>query len=168
MSLVTCPMRAADIQPMRHAAGKGDQPPLVKDRFRQRDVVKMAAGRVGIVSDVDVTRLDTVHAEMADLRLDGLRHSTDEHRQAKADRDRLARWREQPDGEVQRLVDDHVVGGAHEIGLHLFGHRQHAIANDFDGDRINRIALLDRRLLHRGMHGLFSTDTDVEIAELVD
>ena len=49
--------QAADIDPMRHAAGEADQHALVEDRQGQGDVVEVAAGRVGVVGDVDVARL---------------------------------------------------------------------------------------------------------------
>ena len=52
--------RAADIEPVRHAAGEADEGALVEDRQCQRDVVKVAAGEIGIVGDVDIARLDVV------------------------------------------------------------------------------------------------------------
>ena len=129
--------RAADVEPMRHAAGEADQHALVEDRQRQRDVIEMAAGEIGIVGDVDVARPDVLAAEMLDLGLHRLRHAADEHRQPDADRHRLAVGREQPGGEIQRLIDDDVVGGAHEVGLHFLGHRDDAVAHDLGDDRID-------------------------------
>ena len=70
------------------------------------------------------------------LALHGLAHAADEHRQAEADRHDVAARVEQPDGEVERLVDDHVVGRAHEVDLHLLGHGDEAVAHDFGDDRI--------------------------------
>jgi hypothetical protein len=122
---------------MRHAAGETDQHALVEDRQRQRDVIEMAAGEIGIVGDVDVARPDVLPAEMLDLGLHRLRHAADEHRQPDADRHRLAVCREQPGGEIQRLVDDDVVGGAHEVGLHFLGHRDDAVAHDLGDDWID-------------------------------
>ena len=46
---------------------------------------------------------------------------------------------EQPDGEILGLVDDHVVGGAHQIGLHLIGDRHHGAANHLRGKRVHRV-----------------------------
>src|SRR5262249_26761110 len=69
-------------------------------------------------------------AEMPDLGPDRLRHAADEHRQPDADRDGLALRREQTGGEVECLVDDDVVSGAHEVGLHFLGHRDDAVAHD--------------------------------------
>ena len=129
--------RAADVEPVRHAAGKADQHALVKDRQRQRDVIEVAAGEVGIVGDVDVARPHVLAAEMSDLGLHGLRHAADEHRQPDADGDRLAFGGEQAGGEIERLVDDDVVGGAHEVGLHFLGHRDDAVAHDLGDDRID-------------------------------
>ena len=91
---------------------------------------------IGIVGDVDVARLDIGEPEMPDLGLHGLGHAADEHRQPDADRDGLALRGEQPGGEVERLVDDHVVGGAHEVGLHFLGHRDDAVAHDLGHHRI--------------------------------
>ena len=128
--------RAADIEPVRHAAGEPDQLALVVDRQAQRDVVEVAAGDIGVVGDQDVAGLDPVGAEMRELGLERLGHAADEHRQAQPDRDRLALRGEQPDGEVERLVDDHVVGGAHEVGLHLLGHRHDPVAHQLGGHRV--------------------------------
>ena len=128
--------RAADIEPMRHAAGEADQHALVKYRQRQRDVIEVTAGEVGIVGDVDVARPDILAAEMLDLRLHRLRHAADEHRQPDADGNRLAFGGEQAGGEIERLIDDDVVGGAHEVGLHFLGHRDDAVAHDLGDDRI--------------------------------
>src|SRR5499427_5043831 len=96
----------------------------------------MAAGKIGIVGDVDVAGPDVAGAEMPDLGLDRLRHAADEHGQPDADRDGLASRREQAGGEVERLVNDDVVSGAHEVGLHFLGHRDDAVAHDLGGDRI--------------------------------
>jgi hypothetical protein len=69
---------------------------------------------------------------MTDLRLDGFRHAADEHRQTETDRDRVTIFREDTDGKVKRLVDDHVVGSAHEVGLHFLSNCHDAIADDLD------------------------------------
>jgi hypothetical protein len=39
--------RAADVEPMRHAAGEPDQHAFVEDRQRERDVIEVAAGEIG-------------------------------------------------------------------------------------------------------------------------
>src|SRR6185503_7049139 len=62
--------------------------------------------------------------------------AADEARQAHADRHRPAVGGEQAYGEVERLVDDHVVGGAHEVRLHFLGHGEHAVAHDLSEDRV--------------------------------
>ena len=126
---------------MRHAAGEAGELALVEDRQGEGEMIEVAAGDVGIVGDVDVARIDVLVAEMLDLGLHGLRHAADEHRQADADRDGLALRREQAGGEVQRLVDDHVVGGAHEVGLHFLGHGDDAVAHDLDDHRIDLAAV---------------------------
>ena len=131
---------AADVEPVRHAAGEGHELALVEDRQRERDMVEMAAGEIGVVGDVDVGGADVGGAEMRNLCLHRLRHAADEHRQADADRDGLALRGEQAGGEIERLVDDDVVGGAHEVGLHFLGHRDHAIAHDLGHHGIDRPA----------------------------
>ena len=136
--------QAADIEPMRHAAGEADQRVALEDRQRQRDVVEMAAGEIGVVGDVDVAGLDALAAEMADLRLHGLGHAADEHRQPDADRDAFAFRREQAGGEIERLVDDGVVGGAHEVGFHFLSHRDDAVAHDLRDDGIGPAGFLAR------------------------
>jgi hypothetical protein len=143
---------AADVEPVRHAAGEAGKLALVEDRQGEGEMVEMAAGDVGIVGDVDVARPDVLVAEVLDLRLHGLRHAADEHRQADTDRDGLALGREQAGGEVQRLVDDHVVGGAHEVGLHFLGHGEHAVAHDLDDHRIDLAAFRDSLLCCLGHH----------------
>src|SRR5262249_30347305 len=78
---------------------------------------------------------------MRDLRLHGVRHAADEARQADADRHGVAVGGEQTGGEVERLVDDHVVGGAHQVGLHLLGHGDDAVAHDLGDDRIDLVSV---------------------------
>ncbi len=128
--------RAADIEPMRHAAGKPRQHALMEHRHGQRDVVEMAAGGIGVVGDEDVARRHLVEPEMPDLLLHRLGHAANEHRQAEPDRHRLALRREQPGREIQRLIDDDVVCRAHEIGLHLAGNGDDRIAHDLGDDGI--------------------------------
>ena len=123
-------------------------------------MIEMAAGDVGVVGQQDVARFETVGTEMSDLCLHGFRHAADEHRQAEADRDRVAVLGEQADGEVQRLIDDHVVGGAHEVDLHLLGHRHDAVAHDLDQNRIGGV--LD------GYSCACSCNRNDEIADRVD
>src|SRR4029077_13065133 len=62
--------------------------------------------------------------------------------------------REQAGGEVQRLIDDHVVGRAHEVGLHFLGHGEHAVAHDLDDHRIDLSAFRDSLLCFLGHHFL--------------
>ena len=109
----------------------------MKDRQRERHVVEMTAGDIGVVGDVDVARLHVLDAEMLDLRLHGFGHATNKHGQPDTDRYGLAFRREEAGGEIQGLVDDNIVGGAHEIGLHLFRHRNDSIADDLRDDGID-------------------------------
>ena len=140
---------AADVEPVRHAARKCHQPSAVEDRQGERDVVEVTAGEIGIVGDVDVARVHIGGTEMPDLRLYRLRHAANEHRQPDADRDRLALRREQPGGEIECLVDDDIVGGAHEVGFHFLGHRNDAVAHDL---RDNGIDLAPGGRLAWGCH----------------
>ena len=78
---------------------------------------------------------------MRDLRLHRLGHPADEHRQADADRDRLALWREQAGGKIERLVDDDVVGGAHEVRFHFLRHGNDAVAHDLRDHRIDVVGI---------------------------
>ena len=137
---------AAERPPMSIQCAMQQEKPTSSPRWkigkRQRDVVEVAAGDVGIVGDVDVARLHAGEAEVPDLRLDRLRHAADEHRQPDADRHRLRLRREQADGEVERLVDDHVVGGAHQVGLHLVGDGDDAVAHDLGDHGIEGLARL--------------------------
>ena len=90
-------------------------------------MIEMAAGGVGVVGDEDVAGLDAIKAEMSELGFDRLGHAANEGRKPDADGDGLAVGSEEPGGEVERLVDDHVVGGAHEVRLHLLGHGNDAV-----------------------------------------
>ena len=136
----------ADVEPVRHADRKRGQLSAVEDRQAEGDVVEVAAGDVAVIGYQDVARLDVI-AEMGELGLQCLGHAADEHREAETDGDRLSALGEQPGGEVERLVDDHVVGRAHEVGLHLLGHRDDPIADNFGGDGIGAGRLSD---CHRG------------------
>src|SRR6516162_5990248 len=114
--------------------------------MQQENATSLPLWKIGIVGDVDVARPDVAGAEMLDLGLDRLRHAADEHRQPDADRDGLASRREQTGGEVERLVDDDVVSGAHEVGLHFLGHRDDAVAHDLRDHGID-LACAARRAL---------------------
>ncbi len=129
--------RAADIQPVRHAAGEGDDLAVVEDRLSEGEVVEVAAGDVGVVGDEDVAGLHALEAKMGDLGLHCLGHAADEHGQAETDGNGLALRSEEADGEIERLVDDEVVGGPHQVGLHLLGDGEEAVADDLDGDGVD-------------------------------
>src|SRR6516164_10844675 len=122
---------------MRHAAGKRYELALVEDRQGKSEMIEMTAGRVGIIGDIDIAGLHVFDAEMTDFGFNGLGHPADESRQAYADRDRFARGCEQARSEVERLVDDHIVGRAHEVRLHFLCHGEHAITNDLHGYRVD-------------------------------
>jgi hypothetical protein len=101
--------RAANVRPVRHAAGKRHQPAVMEDRHRKGHVVEMAAGDVGVVGQEDVARLDPIGAEMLELRPDRVGDAANEHGQPEADRQNIALGVEQADREVERFVNDHVV-----------------------------------------------------------
>ena len=153
--------RAADVRPVRHAAPRSRPAAVVEDRHREGEVVEVAAGGVGVVGEQDVARLDAVGRRNARASaLTAFGHAADEHRQPEPDRDRVAVGGEQADGEVERLVDDHVVGGAHEVGLHLLGHGDDAVAHDLGEDRVGVGCL--------ALSSLALPTLDDEIAEAVD
>ena len=95
---------------MCHAAGEGDDLAFVKDGHRECEVIEVASRRVGVVRDQDVAGLDAFESVVLDLGFDRFRHTTDKHRQAETDRNRVAVGREQPDREVEGLVDNEIVG----------------------------------------------------------
>ena len=128
--------RAADVGPVRHAAGERHHLAVVEDRHGEGHVVEVAAGDVGVVGEQDVAGIEVLDAVVRELGLHRVAHAADEHRQAEPDRDRVALRVEQADGEIERLVDDHVVGGAHQVGLHLLGRGDETVAHDFGGHRI--------------------------------
>ena len=168
MSVVPSVERAADVRPVRHAAGERHQLAVVEDRHREGHVVEMAAGDVGVVGEQDVARLEILRAEMRELGLHRVAHAADEHRQAEPDRHRVALRVEQPDGEVERLVDDHVVGGAHQVGLHLLGRGDETVAHDFGDHRIDAMAADCGLGFSGGIHASAPPDFDDEIAEGID
>src|ERR1700743_1888117 len=75
--------------------------------------------------------------ETRDLGLDRVAHTADEHRQSKADRNGVAITIKEPNREVERFIDDHVVGCPHQIGLHLLGRGDEAVADDLGSDQID-------------------------------
>src|SRR5262245_15319568 len=117
----------------------------------------MAAGEIGIVGDVDVARPDVASADMLDLGLVPVRRAAEDDWQPDAARDGLASRGEQTGGEVERLVDDDVVSGAHEIGLHFLSHRDDAVAHDLrdHGIDLARGARLARGGPCRFCHGAY-------------
>src|SRR3954453_16717800 len=100
-------------------------------------MVQMAAHDVGVVREEDVARLDALETIKGELGLDCVRQTPNEHWQAEADGDRVALGIKQANGEVERLVDDHVVGRAHKVSLHLVGDGDHRVSDDLRGDGVN-------------------------------
>ena len=98
----------------------------------------MAAHHLRIVGQKNVAGENVFLSPVRELGLDRVRKPADKHRQTEADGNRVAVGIEQTDGEILGFVDDHVVGGAHEIGLHLVGDRHHRAADHFDGKSIHR------------------------------
>ena len=49
-----------------------------------------------------------------------------------------------PTVKSSRLVDDHVVGGAHQVGLHLVGDGDDRVADDLGGERVHPILVAHR------------------------
>ena len=101
----------------------------------------MASGRVGIVRDQNIAGFNSRKPIMLDLRLHRLRHSSDEHRQPEANRDGIAIGRKQANREIERFVNDQVIRSSRQIGLHLLGNGQKAIADYFDGHWIDGVSL---------------------------
>src|ERR1017187_6104757 len=79
---------------------------------------------------------------MPDLSLDCLTHPANKHGQADADRNSITVAIEEADSEIERLVDDHVVRGPHQIGLHLLGRGDEAVADDLGDDGGDPVLLL--------------------------
>src|SRR5262249_33645329 len=101
---------------------------------------EVAAGDVGVVGEKDVARIEVLQAVMGELGFHRVAHAADEHRQSESDRNGVAVRVEQADGEVERLVDDHVIGGAHQIRFHLLGRGDETVAHDFGGHRVGPVA----------------------------
>ena len=68
---------------------------------------------------------------MVDFGFDGVGHAPNEAGQPQPNGDRLACGGVQAHGEIERLINDHVVGGAHEVDLHLLGDSKNAVAHNF-------------------------------------
>ena len=98
----------------------------------------MAAHHLRIVGEKYVAGKNVFLAPMRELGFDRVRQPADKHRQPQADRNRVAVGIEQADGEIFGFIDNHVVGGAHEIGLHLIGDRHYRAADHLDGKGIHR------------------------------
>ena len=72
---------AADVEPVRHAAGERHHLAVVEDRHREGHVVEMAAGDVGVVGEQDVAGIEIFQAVVRELGLHRVAHAADEHRQ---------------------------------------------------------------------------------------
>ena len=129
--------RAADVLPMRHASRKTNDFTFEEHGHHKGHVVEVTAGDVSIVGQQHVAILNLVVTKMGNHAFDRVAHASDEHGQTNANRHRVACTIKDAHGEIQGFVNDHVVGGSHEVGLHLLGRSHHAIANDLCGHRIN-------------------------------
>src|SRR5688572_1529575 len=127
----------ADVLPMRHRGGKRHQLALVKNRQRENHVIQVAAHGVAVVGEKNIAGLDVFPAPKRDLRLDRVGEPADKHRQPQPDRNRVAVGVEESNSKVLRFVDDRVVCGAHQVGLHLAGDRHQGAANDLGGESID-------------------------------
>ena len=137
MSVVTCPSVPPTSSQCAMQQVKRDQLALVEHRHREREVVQMAAGGVGVVGDQDVARLDVLEPKCLIFALtvsDMPRMNIGRPRPIETVSPFVG---EQADGEVQRLVDDEVVGRARQVGLHLLRHGEQTVADDLDGDRVD-------------------------------
>jgi len=74
--------RAADVGPVRHAAGERHHLAVVEDGHREGHVVEVAAGDVGIVGEKDVAGIKVFQAVMRELGFHRVAHAADEHRQS--------------------------------------------------------------------------------------
>src|SRR5665811_469437 len=79
---------------------------------------------------------------MPDLGLDGLTHPANKHGQADADRNSITVAIEEADREIERLIDNHIVRSPHQIGLHLLGRGDEAVADDLGDDGVDPVLLL--------------------------
>ena len=111
----------------------------MKNRDGKRQMVQVGASDVGVVGQQNVAGVDVVQPPVLDFGLDHIAHAADEHGQPQANRQGLTLAVEQTHGEVQRLVNDHVVGRAHQHRLHLFGGRDQAVAHQLHRHRVGFI-----------------------------
>ena len=112
----------------------------------ESEMVQVTACGVGVIGHQNVAGVDVLVAKVADLGFDSLGHASDEHGQAQANRDGVTLFGEEAHGEIECLINDEVVGRAHQVGLHLLRHGKQAVADDFDDDGIDR--------LFRGLKGV--------------
>ena len=97
----------------------------------------MTAHHLRVVGEKNVAGKNIFLAPVGDLGLDRIGQAADEHWQTEADRNSIAVGIEQSNGEILRLVDNHVVSGAHQIGFHLIGDRDDRVADHLRGEGID-------------------------------
>ena len=133
---------AADVDPVRPHHGEHQELALVEIGHVDDDVVEMLAGDRLMIGDDHVARLETVAPVALHPVHDDDAEIGDEMRDA-ADilRDQLALGVDERGAEVAHLVDHHVVGGALQVGRHLVGDRRQGVADDLEGDRVERLAV---------------------------
>src|SRR6266481_1130383 len=100
-------------------------------------MIQMASHHLRIIGEQDIAWLDIFFSPMTKLGFYRVRQAADEHRKPESYGDRVAVGIEESNGKVLSLVNDHVVGRAHEIGLHLIRDRHHRAADHLGSERID-------------------------------
>ena len=124
---------------MGRVGGPGDQLAFVEDRLGEHDVgqVRAAAG-VGVVAHEDVAFADVLHVEALGDLLDDADQRAEMDRDVRGLAQRAALGIEQARRAVAPLLDVGRVGGAHQRLAHLLDDGGQRIADDLDGDGIDR------------------------------
>ncbi len=110
-----------DVAPVCPGNRKTDQITTIEDRSERRDIREMGTQQVGVVENVDVTRLEPLHTDVVDHNLDGLFEIAQEDRKTRRLTQQPPHGVEEADATIFHLVDDRAMSGTDEGGVHLLG-----------------------------------------------
>ena len=130
---------AADIAPMGEAHGKGEEAAFEENGTDRLHVGQVVAAHLGQVEVPDVTRLQALGRHAFEEFLHREAHDAEMNRNVAALGDQVALVVGEGRRKVARLAQQRRARRAHDDERHLLGRCRQRMADDFDGEGIDRV-----------------------------
>ena len=140
---------AADVAPVGEADGEGEQPAFEEDRPDRLHVGQVVAADLRQVEEPDVARLQPLGRHALEELLHREAHHAEMDRDVAALGDQVALVVGEGRREVARLAQQRRAGRAHDDEGHLLGRGRQRVADDLDGEGIDRVLHASASLIQR-------------------